>query len=265
MTKKWIIIGLLFVQAILAGVLFYSKIINVTSLGIILAGTVIFLAANIMEIKKVKAAESKKLIEKGEELYNHKELSNALRSFEKASKINPDSYEAILGIAQCHRMKMDYSEAVTSYQKATQIDPNRHEAYFFLAMVHLQHSRHKDALESFHQVEKIKKNEIEDVCYLIGDLYEKMGQFEEALEYFQRYLDHCTECKMRDGIIDRVDRLSHKLDTISDLTGVQKDKSSITAEPVNAEFAGKPADESHSQNEAPADERVEKEKDEGEP
>ncbi len=212
LTSKLIYIVVLGITAILGIVLYFSQVIELYAMVGILGGSTILMIANAYEIQHLKTVEAARLIEKGEELYNHRELGNALKTFEKALKISPNNYEAVLGIGQCYRMRTEYEKAVEYFRRAAQLKPKGHEAHFFIGMIHLQNERYGDALESFQMVESLRPDDIEDVYYLMGELFDKMGDYGKALEYFQYYLDRCVECRMRAGVIGKMERISRHHD-----------------------------------------------------
>jgi len=207
---KWIIISLLVLVLLVGFLLFFFRITGLIGSLIIIVGSTILIIVNILEIKTIKKREYDKLIKEAEELYNSREPKNAFKKFQEALKVQPDSYEVYLGMAQCHRMLMKYENAVNAYHEATLIKPDAHHAYFLKGIVEMQLNRPYDSLKSFRAAEELKPD-FEELHYFLGQLSEKTMQFKEAIRYYKKYVDNCVDCKMKSAIEQKLRKLGEKI------------------------------------------------------
>lgn len=209
LVKRVIIVILVLMMG--AGVYMYAnRMADARTLAFVLLGGVVFVITNFLEIKTIRQKEFQKVIEEAEELYNKREPQNAIKSFRKALKIVPGSYEVYLGIAQCHRMLAQFEDAIGFYQKAIDVQPETHHAYFLKGIVEMQLNRPYDALKTLRQAEELK-SDFEDLHYFLGQLFEKTMQFKEAIKYYEKYVGSCRECKMKDAISEKMASLKERI------------------------------------------------------
>jgi hypothetical protein len=201
--RKWVIIILLLTMLFTGIILYFSNMVSFHLMIFIILGSIVLVVLNTMEIEEVKKKEAEKHLKAGEDLYNRNELNNALKSFSKALKLQPDCYEALLGTAQCYRMKMETDLAQGEYKKAIEMDPKRHEAYFFLGMVEFQANRPEEALVSLKKAESLKPD-LEDLQYFLGEIHQKLGKIGEAVKYYEKYMECCVGCRMRDIVMQKL-------------------------------------------------------------
>lgn len=195
-------------------ILFLKNIIELPPFILITAGSIVFLFLNIFEVGKIKEQDFKRLMVEAEELTAKRESQNAINVYKKALKIKSNSFEAYVGKAQCHRMLLEFDNALTDYKSALSIKPDNIYIYFLMGTVEMQLNLHQDALNSFAKAAQMKP-EIDDLNYYMGQLYEKTNQIDEAINSFQKYLDGCTECKLRTNAKERLELLRKKTKGLS--------------------------------------------------
>ena len=170
----------------------------------------VFIVFNFFQQKKHRVRTFKKFLREAEELYNGRDPDGAIKAFNKALRLNSESYEVHLGMAQCYRMTMKFEEAVKEYQKAIDINPDTHHAYFLKGIVEMQMNRPYDSLRSFRRAEEMKPD-FEDLHYFLGQLFEKTVQIKEAIRYYEKYVKNCSECKMKGAIEQKLATLKEKM------------------------------------------------------
>ncbi|MDD5770896.1 MAG: tetratricopeptide repeat protein [Candidatus Omnitrophica bacterium] len=70
----------------------------------------------------------------------------AADSYGNAIKINPQSWQAYLGLAEAHRYSKEYEKATEAYNKSISINPLCLKAYLSMAEMYSQNGRHAEAL-----------------------------------------------------------------------------------------------------------------------
>jgi len=90
-----------------------------------------------------------------------KHYDEALMYYKKAIKINPDSkWTSIVCQAQgaiYHQIKCNYEAAVTSFEMATVLDPENYDSYYCLGEVYQDMGEYEDAIENYCHSLKIKE------------------------------------------------------------------------------------------------------------
>jgi tetratricopeptide (TPR) repeat protein len=186
MLKKWMTIILLLGILLAAVIAYKAGAIEISSFILMLAGSITFIVLNIVELKKVKEAEYKKLLQKSEYLVKKKEFQNAIRLYDESLRLLPHHVDALLGKAQCYRMLTQYQKALDCCRIAQETDTTNFMSYYIAGMIYLQMNNPDDALISFLAVESKNPNYAETYNY-IGKIYEKMGRGQEALIYYQKF------------------------------------------------------------------------------
>jgi tetratricopeptide (TPR) repeat protein len=77
-----------------------------------------------------------------------------------------------------------YGEAIQQYSKAIKIVPDLKSAIANLAIAYQKTGNFKKAIVSFNQLLKLKPEYPDVIYYNLGDIYEKTGQIDKALENY---------------------------------------------------------------------------------
>lgn len=93
--------------------------------------------------------EVEKALREGEAFFGRGDYDNAFKSYEKAHKIDPKNYEAVLFMGDCFYAQKRYAEAVPYFEKAVAIDPDREMAYRFWGDALLYQEKFAEAREKF--------------------------------------------------------------------------------------------------------------------
>jgi len=90
-----------------------------------------------------------------------KHYDEALIYYKKAIKINPDNkWTSIVCQAQgaiYHQIKGNYEAALTSYEMATVLDPENHDSYYSMGEIYQDMGEYEDAIENYCRSLKIKE------------------------------------------------------------------------------------------------------------
>jgi len=229
LAKKRLMMFLLLVIIVTSPLLYYLKFIEFYLMIFSIVGSIFMFLLNLYEFKEVKKKEIERLLGEAGDLYSGNQLANAIKKFEIVLKAQPDNYDAHIGMAQCKRMKLDMEGALENCRKAIEINSEKYQAYYFLGMIHLQENRLEEAYNSFRVVEK-RKPKFEDIYYLIAEINEKLEDFDTAKKYYERYLDICRECKMKEAVIGRLQILSRQ-----DLSEIEEIQTPVEQTPSEAD------------------------------
>lgn len=93
--------------------------------------------------------DADKLVAEGESQFSKGELDAALKSYEKALKLDPNIYEAALFSGDVYVARGDFRKAEESYQRAIVIDPNRETAYRYSATPLMKQNKVDEARDRY--------------------------------------------------------------------------------------------------------------------
>ncbi|HXV65408.1 MAG TPA: tetratricopeptide repeat protein [Vicinamibacteria bacterium] len=116
------------------------------------------------------------------------EPDKARREFEKALELDPDNADALLSIAQIHRVEGRVVQAEQLVKRALQADPNSIGALSQLAEIKRDLDDLDEAIRLFREALRI--DDSQPFVHLgLGDVLQRAGQFEEAERAFRHVLE----------------------------------------------------------------------------
>ncbi|MGB3190519.1 MAG: tetratricopeptide repeat protein [Limnoraphis sp.] len=127
-------------------------------------------------------------LKQGEALNNDKRYSEALISFEKAAKMNPNLEEAWYNQGNILVRLNRYNEALKAYEKVVQIHPQKYEAWYNRGNVLVKLKRYSEALESYDHALAIQPND-DEAWHNRGALLRKFKRYDEALTSYDKALE----------------------------------------------------------------------------
>lgn len=93
--------------------------------------------------------EVEKYLREGEAYFGRADYDAAFKSYEKAYKIDPKNYEAVLFMGDCFYAQKKYKEAESYFIKAIEINPDVETAYRFLGDAYFYQNKDQEALDKF--------------------------------------------------------------------------------------------------------------------
>jgi tetratricopeptide (TPR) repeat protein len=96
-----------------------------------------------------KNPEVEKALRQGEAHFGRAEYDLAFKSYEKAFKLDPKNYEAVLFMGDCFYAQKKYKEAEPYFAKAIEINPEVETAYRFWGDALLYQNKFPESLDKF--------------------------------------------------------------------------------------------------------------------
>ncbi|MCO6509637.1 MAG: tetratricopeptide repeat protein [Aridibacter famidurans] len=93
--------------------------------------------------------EVEKALREGEAFFGRGEYDAAFKAYERAHKLDPKSYEAVLFMGDCFYAQKKYKEAEPWFAKAVAIDPDREMAHRFWGDALLYQEKFSEARDKF--------------------------------------------------------------------------------------------------------------------
>jgi len=121
----------------------------------------------------------------GNAYYNSGDYKEAIQSYEKAIRINPDDAEAYTN-SGCAYAGLDMHEkAIESFKEAVRINPDSADAHYGLGVSYRALGMIEDAIESYELA--IRNNpDSADAYYHLGDSYVDSGMYKKAIESYKQ-------------------------------------------------------------------------------
>ncbi|MEZ5307077.1 MAG: tetratricopeptide repeat protein [Pyrinomonadaceae bacterium] len=88
-------------------------------------------------------------LRKGEEFFGRSEWAEAYKYYEKAHKLDPLNYEAVLFMGDCYYSQQAYKQAIPLFQQAIDINSEKSIGHYFLGDAYLYDGRSQAALEKY--------------------------------------------------------------------------------------------------------------------
>lgn len=113
------------------------------------------------------------------------DTSAALILYSILQNMNPKNtdYSVKLGILYDKINKDRYAKG--SFAKAIGIEPTNPKPYFYYGEYYYKRSQYKQALKYYNRAFEYSANPDYELCYKLGDIYEKFGDTKKALEYLR--------------------------------------------------------------------------------
>ncbi len=120
-----------------------------------------------------------RVFQEGVQAFRQGNLNNAIHKFQECLRVQPDSYEALCGLADSYRLVNQLELAREPLQTAINLNPNNMGAYLIQGMTYNAEFQFEQALVNFRQAALISpKNAIAQ--YNLGLAYYKLFLYPEA-------------------------------------------------------------------------------------
>jgi tetratricopeptide (TPR) repeat protein len=128
------------------------------------------------------------LFKKGVNYMSNDKLSDAIRSFELALRLDPQYVEAWIKKGYAHFHLRDYSFSISSYDMALNIDPDNHEAWNLKGLAYYKMNNYAKAIECCTKALDANPNDglvwYNYACYLTLD-----GKIDDGMEALKRAIE----------------------------------------------------------------------------
>lgn len=109
----------------------------------------------------------------------------------EAATLNPADASAHYNLGLIHQQRNELEAARERFERAIQIDEEEIDAHYQLGRIARQQKRHADAVKNFEQVVSRDQTHAQhEIWREVGATYIDAGQFEDARDALERFLEH---------------------------------------------------------------------------
>jgi tetratricopeptide (TPR) repeat protein len=123
----------------------------------------------------------------GSDLYQAGKVPEAIREFEYALRLNPDSADAHVALGTAVDKLGRHEDAIRHWEEALRIKPDCADAHYNLGLTSQQSGRLLEAVAHYEQALRIKPNDVE-AHYNLGVALGQTGRTQEAMEQWEQVL-----------------------------------------------------------------------------
>jgi tetratricopeptide (TPR) repeat protein len=136
-------------------------------------------------------------LKRGDALAEAGKKAAAIKEYQQAAKLDPESTDALVAEARLHREAEDFEAAQTALEQARERDPSSRLVHLESARMLTAQYQHQEAIGEFEEALD-HGAEPRQVCFELGQAYEKTEQREAALKAYRRGARDCdTRCRER--------------------------------------------------------------------
>ncbi len=141
-------------------------------------------------------------MKRAQEEYERGDYDKALKFYNDVIKLEPNLAEAYYGIGLTYYQKRDIEKAIENFRKARELKPELVEAYYQEALIwHLMgRDKLQDAVPLYQKALELRP-EFREARINLGDVYEKLGMFKEAVELYREGVKlHPNDPEMKEAL-----------------------------------------------------------------
>ncbi len=130
---------------------------------------------------------SNEYLKKGNTFLVNNKYKEAIKSYQKATELNPDNYSAYYNMGNAFSDLKQHREAIKCYQKTVEINPDNHSAYYKLGAAFANLKQYEIAIINFKKSVEIDFDD-DTAYYNIGVAYAELSKHEEAINSYYKAL-----------------------------------------------------------------------------
>ena len=131
--------------------------------------------------------EFERLMASGRGYLENADATNAIREYQQAVKVAPESLDAHLNLANAFLLANDSAGVIAECQRAIELDQNDPAAYYLIGCAYLRENQPEKAVQAFQQSQKIDPA-VDALGFELGLALERAGHPEDAIQQFETLL-----------------------------------------------------------------------------
>ncbi len=173
----------------------------------------------VMAVYTFTAPQEEKLVNKGIELYRQGKIEEAIQAYKEALEINPSYIYAYYNIGLAYVAQEKLLLALENFQEVIKRKPGEIYSLYYIGYINSRLGSYQpaiDALKELLEVDPTIHPEIFlNVHYLLGEVYDHMGEKEEAIAYYEKFIEMAKQSPHADlkivaNAVKRLNKLKGK-------------------------------------------------------
>ena len=138
-------------------------------------------------------SQEEELVNKGIALYRQGKFEEAIQAYKEALKIDPTYVYAHYNLGLVYVAQEEFLLALESFQEAVKRRPDDPYSLYYIGYINSRLGNYQPAIDAFKKLLKIdpalQPEIFLHVHYQLGEVYELMGKKEEAISYYEKFIE----------------------------------------------------------------------------
>ncbi|TKJ29178.1 hypothetical protein CEE39_09365 [bacterium (candidate division B38) B3_B38] len=147
----------------------------------------------VMAVYTFTAPQEEELVNKGIDLYRQGKIEEAIQAYKKALEINSSYFYAYYNLGLVYVAQEKFLLALENFQECVKLKPGEIYSLYYIGYINSRLGNYQpaiDALKKLLDIDPTVHPEIFlNVHYLLGEVYDHMGKKEEAITYYEKFID----------------------------------------------------------------------------
>jgi Flp pilus assembly protein TadD len=184
------------------------------------------------------AENFERLMGSGRGSFEKGDFTNAVRYYQQAVKLAPESLDAHLNLANALLLTGRSESAVGECQRAIDLDQNDPAAYYVMGCAYLRQNQAEKAVQAFQQSQKIDPS-VDALSFQLGLALERAGHLPDAIQQFETLLqfqpDHPSAHYQLSRLYQRTDRAADAAAELAKHQPLQARNPGVSLSPIALE------------------------------
>lgn len=173
----------------------------------------------VMAVYTFTAPQEEKLVNKGIALYRQGKIEEAIQAYKEALEINSSYFYAYYNLGLAYVAQEKFFLALENFQQCVKRKPGEIYSLYYIAYINSRLGNYQPALDALKELLNIDPTAhpeiLLNVHYLMGEVYDRMGKKEEAMTYYEKFIDMAKQSPHADlktvaNAVKRLNKLKGK-------------------------------------------------------
>ena len=139
------------------------------------------------------ATQEEALVNKGMVLYREGKVEEAIQAFKEALKVNPTYIYAHYNLGVAYVAQEKFLLALESFQEVIKRQPGEIYSLYYISYINSRLGNYQPALDALEKLLNVDPTAHPEIFlhahYLLGEVYDHIGKKEEAITYYERFIE----------------------------------------------------------------------------
>ncbi|MDH5405405.1 MAG: tetratricopeptide repeat protein [Candidatus Aminicenantes bacterium] len=173
----------------------------------------------VMAVYTFTAPQEEELVNKGIALYLQGKIEEAIQAYKKALEINSSYFYAYYNLGLAYVAQEKFLLALENFQEVIKREPGEIYSLYYIGYINSRLGNYQPALDALKELlivdPTVHPEILLNVHYLLGEVYDHMGKKEEAITYYEKFIDMAKQSPHADlktvsNAVKRLNKLKEK-------------------------------------------------------